>query len=34
MKRMTDNPIGYYTVKANDITNITPTPQSTGDMFT
>ena len=34
MKRMTENPMSFYTVKANDITNITPTPQSTGDMFT
>lgn len=34
MKRMTENPIGYYTVKPDDIKNVTPTPTSTGDMFT
>lgn len=34
MKRMTENPMGYYNVKADDIKNVTPTPQSTGDMFT
>ena len=33
MKRMTENAISYYTVKKDDITNITPTPTSTGDMF-
>ena len=34
MKRMTENAINYYTVKADDIKNVTPTPSSTGDMFT
>ena len=28
MKRMTDNPISFYTVKANDIKNITPSSTS------
>lgn len=33
MKRMTENAISYYTVKADDIKNVTPTTE-TGDMYT
>lgn len=30
MKRMTENPIGYYTVKADDIKNVVPSDTSLG----
>lgn len=34
MKRMTENAISYYTVKADDIKNVTPSPSAAGGMFT
>ena len=34
MKRMTENPIEYYTVKADDLKNIAPVDPSSKEMFT
>ena len=34
MKRMTENPISFYTVKAEDIKNITPVDPSSKELYT
>ena len=33
MKRMTENAISYYTVKADDLKNVTPSSSQPGELF-